>query len=168
MEKKKKLKVAVISDTHGVLRESVLKMLENCDYILHAGDFDNYDTWRKLDRLGVLCAVCGNNDKYWNTELPLKRQFTIGDFRFFMVHNRKDVPAKLDNTDFVIFGHSHRYFCQEEGGRIWLNPGSCGRARFGGNLSMVILELEGREYRIQKIPLDFGGSVDSVDSSILK
>lgn len=44
MEKKKKLKVAVISDTHGVLREAVLKILENCDYILHAGDFDNYDT----------------------------------------------------------------------------------------------------------------------------
>ena len=154
MGEKKKWRVAVISDTHGILRKPVRRLAADCDYILHAGDFDNYETWRQLDQLGVLCAVRGNNDIYWGSQLPVKRQFTIGEFRFFMVHDRRDIPRRREGTDFVIFGHSHKYFCQEEDGRIWLNPGSCGRARFGGSLSMALLELEGRSYTLQKIELD--------------
>lgn len=155
MAGRKKYRVAVLSDTHGVLRDSVKEILKDCDYILHAGDFDNREIWRELDGLGVLCAVKGNNDAYWPAELPWERRFSIGGFRFFMVHDRRHVPGRLENTDFIIFGHSHRYYCQEEGGSLWLNPGSCGRPRFGGGLSMAVLELEeGGGYCVQRIDLE--------------
>ena len=37
---KKTYKLGVISDTHGLLRSAVIKTLEDCDYIVHAGDVD--------------------------------------------------------------------------------------------------------------------------------
>ena len=33
-------KISVISDTHGLLRPQVIRMLSGCDAILHSGDFD--------------------------------------------------------------------------------------------------------------------------------
>ena len=34
-------KIAVLSDTHGLLRPEVTKLAQSCEIILHAGDFDN-------------------------------------------------------------------------------------------------------------------------------
>ena len=32
------MRLGVISDTHGVLRDEVIEKLKGCDYIIHAGD----------------------------------------------------------------------------------------------------------------------------------
>ena len=32
------MRLGVISDTHGVLRDEVIEKLQSCDYIIHAGD----------------------------------------------------------------------------------------------------------------------------------
>ena len=36
-------KIGVISDTHGLLREEVIKELENCQLILHGGDINKLE-----------------------------------------------------------------------------------------------------------------------------
>ena len=61
--------------------------------------------------------------------------------------------TSLDGVDVVIFGHSHKYFQQEIDGRLWLNPGACGRPRFGGALSMAVMEIDGQsgDYTVEKI-----------------
>ena len=55
----KALRVAVISDTHGVLRPNMLKIAEGCDRIIHAGDLDNQETAERLDAMAPLYMVCG-------------------------------------------------------------------------------------------------------------
>lgn len=42
------VRVAVMADTHGVLRPEVEKILETCDVIVHAGDFDTQMLYMKL------------------------------------------------------------------------------------------------------------------------
>lgn len=140
--------VAVISDTHGVLRPEVKECLKGCDCIFHAGDFDDEETLKSLKAYAPLYGVRGNNDAM--PELPPVRRFKIEGLNFLMVHRRIDVPKNVTDVDMVIFGHSHRYFCQYDGGVLWLNPGSCGRRRFGLELSFVMLRLEGRTFDVEK------------------
>lgn len=82
-------------------------------------------------------------------------RFRIGGVSFCMVHDRRDVPRDLEGVDAVIYGHSHRYSEEWTGGRLWLNPGSCGRARFGGEVTMAKMTLrDGRITGIRKIEFE--------------
>ena len=72
------MRIGVISDTHGQLRPEVLKRLEGCDYILHAGDFDREDVLESLLDIAPVLAVRGNNDwGRWADRLPRTRRFTL-------------------------------------------------------------------------------------------
>ena len=51
------VRVAVMADTHGVLRPEVEKILETCDVIVHAGDFDTQMLYMKLSGKQPLFAV---------------------------------------------------------------------------------------------------------------
>ncbi len=139
---------AVISDTHGVLRPEVRDCLKECDCIIHAGDFDDAKTLESLEEYAPLYGVRGNND--WDLKLPLLRRFEIEGLNFLMVHRRIDLPEDLTGVDVVIFGHSHRYFCQLRDGVLWLNPGSCGRRRFGLELCFATLRVDGRNFEVEK------------------
>lgn len=148
-----KEKIGIISDTHGLLRPEVLEILKDCKYILHAGDVNKDEILDKLRAMGNLYVVRGNNDKDWAENLRTSLRFTIGGVSFFMVHNKKDVDWELGDTQVVIFGHSHKYFEKEIDGRLWLNPGSCGRSRFGGEVTMAVMTVEDGSYQVEKIIL---------------
>ena len=74
-----------------------------------------------------------------------------------MVHDRKDVSWDLNGVQVVVFGHSHKFTVEEIDGRLWLNPGSCGRARFGAPLTMAVLTIEdgveNQEWTVEKITI---------------
>ena len=151
MAENNKIKIGIISDTHGLLRPEVAKLLKDCNYIFHAGDVDKPEILDALRPLGALYVVRGNNDGYWAQNLQKSLNITVGNVRFFMTHDRKDVAWELGDTQVVIFGHSHQYFCKEIDGRLWLNPGSCGRSRFGGDVTMAIMTVENGRCQAQKI-----------------
>lgn len=148
-----KIKMGIISDTHGLLREEVKERLKDCTYIFHAGDVDRPEILDELRTMGFLYVVRGNNDGYWAQNLRRSLNFSVGNVKFFMVHDRKDAAWELGNTQVVIFGHSHKYFCQEIDGRLWLNPGSCGRNRFGGEVTMAVMTVENGSWEVEKIVL---------------
>ncbi len=148
-----KIKMGIISDTHGLLREEVKERLEDCTYIFHAGDVDRPEILDELRTMGFLYVVRGNNDGYWAQNLRRSLNFSVGNVKFFMVHDRKDAAWELGDTQVVIFGHSHKYFCQEIDGRLWLNPGSCGRSRFGGEVTMAVMTVENGSWEVEKIVL---------------
>lgn len=148
-----KIKMGIISDTHGLLREEVKERLKDCTYIFHAGDVDRPEILDELRTMGFLYVVRGNNDGYWAQNLRRSLNFSVGNVKFFMVHDRKDAAWKLGDTQVVIFGHSHKYFCQEIDGRLWLNPGSCGRNRFGGEVTMAVMTVENGSWEVEKIVL---------------
>ena len=120
------MKLAILSDTHGLLRPEVMERLKDAGAILHGGDINRQSILDQLEEYAPLYVVRGNNDKEWAEQLPHDRTVTLEGVTFFLVHNRKEVPAELSGVDVVVFGHSHRYVQEERDGVLWLNPGSCG------------------------------------------
>lgn len=145
--------IAILSDTHGLLRPEVMDRLAGADAILHAGDVNTQAIVDALRTCAPLYIVRGNNDKDWAEALPNDLSVTLEGLRFFMVHNKKDVPGDLSGVDVVVYGHSHKYACEERGGVLWLNPGSCGRRRFGQEITFCMMTVENGRYQIEKIAL---------------
>lgn len=137
-------KIAVISDTHNLLRPEVLSFIEGCEMILHAGDISTQGILDSLQDIRKIYAVRGNNDRGLTVHLPLVRQFELYGFRFCMTHIKRNIPQE-HNADIVIYGHSHRYSCSKEGNTLYLNPGSCGPRRFNQEITMAVLTLQDRE-----------------------
>ncbi len=146
-------RIAVLSDTHGLLRDEVKSQLLGVDCILHAGDVDTMETLKALQNFGECHIVRGNNDWYLTKQLPPSLAVTIEGIRFFLVHNKRDIPSKLSDIDVVIYGHSHQYDEALVNGVLFYNPGSCGPRRFHLDISMGIIEVERGVYRVQKVLL---------------
>ena len=145
------MKLAILSDTHGLLRPQVLAQLQAADAILHGGDINKQSIVDQLRQYAPLYVVRGNNDKEWAEDLPHHLTVTLGGVTFYMVHNKKEVPADLSGVDAVVFGHSHRYVQEEKDGLLWLNPGSCGPRRFHQEITMMMAEVAGGQIQVEKI-----------------
>lgn len=147
--------IAILSDTHGLLREEVRVQLAAADCIIHAGDIDNSLIYHEMERLGEIYVVRGNNDKNWAENLPESITITIEGVCFFIVHNKKDVPEDLSNIDVVIYGHSHKYSQEMIDGVLFLNPGSCGKRRFDLELTMCRMTVNVGQYQFEKICIPY-------------
>ena len=145
------MKLAILSDTHGLLRPEVTEQLKNVDAILHGGDINKQSIVDALEQYAPLYVVRGNNDKEWAQHIPHDRTVALGGLVFFLVHNQKDVPADLSGVYVVVFGHSHKYSQTEKGGVLWLNPGSCGPRRFHQEITMMTAEIADGALRVEKV-----------------
>ena len=145
------MKIAILSDTHGLLRPEVTEHLKTADVILHGGDINKQSIVDELQQYAPLYIVRGNNDKAWAENIPHDLTVTLGGMTFAMVHNKKEVPADLTGVDVVVFGHSHKYVQEEKDGILWLNPGSCGPRRFHQEITMMMAELEDGKLQVEKI-----------------
>ena len=145
------MKLAILSDTHGLLRPDVTEQLKTANAILHCGDINTPDIADKLRQYALLYIVRGNNDKEWAQSIPHDITVTLGGITFYMVHNKKEVPANLQGVDVVVYGHSHKYVQEEKDGLLWLNPGSCGPRRFHQEITMMTAQIEDGKLTIQKI-----------------
>ena len=144
-------RIAVLSDTHGLLRPEVVESIAGCDAIIHGGDINKPEIIERLQEIAPVYVVRGNNDKEWAEHIHATLTFQIEDCRFFLVHNKKEVPKTLTGIDAVIFGHSHKYFEQTIDGRLWLNPGSCGKRRFDQEITLAILTVDCSSLSVEKI-----------------
>ena len=147
------MKLAILSDTHGLLRPQVLEHLKNADAILHGGDINKQSVVDELRQYAPLYVVRGNNDQEGAEEIPQDLTVALGGVTFYMVHNKKELPAKLDGVDVVVFGHSHKYVQEEKDGLLWLNPGSCGPRRFHQEITMMMAEVEEGKIRVEKLSI---------------
>ena len=147
------MKIAILSDTHGLLRPEVVEHLKTADAILHGGDINSQSIVDELRQYAPVYMVRGNNDKAWAESIPHHLTVTLDGLTFTMVHNKKEVPQDLDRVDVVVFGHSHKYLQKESGGILWLNPGSCGPRRFHQEITMMMAEVSGGTIRVEKITI---------------
>ena len=146
--------IAVLSDSHGFLHREVVAEIQDCTHILHAGDIIRETDLDELRLYGFIYAVRGNNDLWQDglRDLAGILRFEIGGVRFLMVHDRWDVPRNLAGVQAVIFGHTHQYSEEWRDGQLWLNPGSCGRSRFGGAVTMAKIQVQsGKILSVQRI-----------------
>lgn len=152
------MKLAILSDTHGLLRPQVIEQLKTADAILHGGDINRPAIVDQLRQYAPLYLVRGNNDKDWAAEIPHDLTLTLGGVTFYMVHNKKELPADLTGVDAVVFGHSHKYVQEERDGRLWLNPGSCGPRRFHQEITMMMADITDGQLRVEKITIPHEGT----------
>ena len=142
------MRIGVISDTHSYLDPRALAALQGVTRILHAGDIGSPAIVEALEALAPVEAVQGNVD----AGTPLARRFpstqrlTIEGARIHMTHvgGRPShlIRALPDpRPDVYIFGHSHVALLERLDGVLFLNPGAAGRPRFGGELSVAILDV---------------------------
>lgn len=137
------MRIGVLSDTHGLLRQEVLDHLIGSDAILHGGDINNRGILMTLQSIAPVYVVRGNNDREWAEELPLTLGFSLGGLRVCMAHKKRDLPADLSPFDLAIYGHSHRYEQARQGKTVLLNPGSCGPRRFNQAITMAVVTVSG-------------------------
>ena len=147
---KEETRIAILSDTHSLLRPETEEMLTGCDCILHAGDIASRETYDRIGGFAPAYFVRGNADGEWAEELPKDLDVTISGFHFYMVHNIKEARKDLSGVDFVVYGHSHRYENRRDGEITCLNPGSCGPRRFTQPVTMMIMTI-GRKERNRQI-----------------
>ena len=145
------MRLAILSDTHGLLRPEVAEHLKTADVILHGGDINKPGIVDELRKAAPLYIVRGNNDKEWAEAIPHDLTVVLEGLTFYMVHNKKDVPSDLPGVDVVVFGHSHKYVQEEKDGILWLNPGSCGPRRFHQEITMMMAEVWGGNIQVEKI-----------------
>jgi len=147
--------IAILSDTHGLLREHVIAELAEADCSIHAGDIDTPSIVESIRQFGETYMVRGNNDKEWAEALPKSIAVTIEGVRFFIVHDKKDIPKCLTNVDVVVYGHSHKYSAEIVKGVLFLNPGSCGKRRFDLEITMCRMTVEAGSYRYEKVMIPY-------------
>lgn len=145
------MKIAILSDTHGLLRPEVETYLKTADAILHGGDINKQSIVDRLQQYAPLYIVRGNNDKEWAQAIPHDLMVTLDGVTFCMVHNRRELPANLAGVNVVVFGHSHQYVQVEKDGVLWLNPGSCGPRRFHQEITMMMAHVQNGTIRVEKI-----------------
>lgn len=144
-------RIAILSDTHGLLREQVNRELVEADCIIHAGDLNTPAIVEALREQGEAYLVRGNNDKEWAEDLPHSLTITIEEVSFFIVHQKKDIPKNLSGIDVVIYGHSHQYKQETRDGILFLNPGSCGKRRFDLDITLCRMMVYKSRYQVEKI-----------------
>jgi putative phosphoesterase len=142
------LRIGVISDTHGLLREQARDALAGVEMILHAGDVGKPAVLAELGCLAPVLAVRGNVDHgEWATALPETQVTRIGRVWVYMLHDlsRLDVDPTGGGFGVVIYGHSHRAKVERKQGVLYLNPGAAGPRRFELAPSVAVLVVEDGE-----------------------
>lgn len=148
-------KIAIISDTHELLRPEVVQILKTCEVILHGGDLSSKQILNTLKEIAPVFVVRGNNDKAWAENLEKELEITLYGVRIYMVHDKQHRKKDFNGIDLFIYGHSHKYEEKIIDGVFYLNPGSCGPRRFRLPVTMAILEIaeDSKDWQVKKIDL---------------
>ena len=125
--------------------------LRGVQLILHAGDVGGDEILDELALIAPVHAVYGNVDDSANPRLSAEIEMTVGTVRIHVSHGHElgaPKPEKLlarYAADVLVYGHTHMPLVVEADGRLVVNPGAAGPARFELTPSLGVLEIrEGR------------------------
>lgn len=138
------MKIAVVSDTHGLLRTELLPMLAGAEHILHLGDVGDAAILARLGEIAPVTAIRGNVDTSGDCAmLPETEVVTLGGRHLYLLHNVHDLDLDPASAGFaaVLFGHSHKPEIRRHKGVLYFNPGSCGPRRFQMPISFGWIEI---------------------------
>ncbi len=136
--------VGLISDTHGLLRETACTALRGVDALIHAGDIGAQDIPAQLEAIAPLTCIRGNIDRQpWAQAYPPSADITLAGRRFHIVHNRQDLAGNpaAEGIDVVVCGHSHKPYVEHTAEVLYVNPGSAGPRRFSLPTTVAILKI---------------------------
>ncbi|HEX3890827.1 MAG TPA: metallophosphoesterase family protein [Verrucomicrobiae bacterium] len=153
------MRIGVISDTHGFLDPKIPGLFAGVAHILHAGDIGDAFIAFELEQIAPVTAVSGNTD----ANLPFKETEIVKlAARKFLLHhiiNPQSLSDKIksriarERPDAVVFGHTHKPFCETIGRILFFNPGYAGKPKFGAERSVAILHCDEKEIRAEYLKL---------------
>ena len=139
------VRIGVISDTHGLLRQEALVALAGVDHILHAGDVGDVKILDALRAIAPVTAIRGNIDGSGPcSSLPATEVLELGGCLIYMVHALEDLDLspKAAGVGMVVYGHSHQALVEERDGVLYVNPGSAGPRRFSLPVTVALVRVE--------------------------
>jgi len=145
IQKKNKYRVGILSDTHGLLRNSVYHAFTRVDMIIHAGDVGGKEVLRALKKIAPVVAVRGNMDGNWAADgIPPVEMVSVGETMIYVIHDlmQLDLDARSAGVSVVVSGHTHQPCIETKNGVLFLNPGSVGPRRFDYPISAALLEID--------------------------
>jgi len=154
------MKIAVVSDTHNYFDPRLPKLFAGADHILHGGDIGLPAILLQLEQIAPVTAVAGNTDDpgfaYSQTKVV-----ALAGRKFLLQHIvnpyalTDQLQARLarERPDVVIFGHTHKPFCETLNGTFFFNPGYAGKVRFGLQRSVALLLCDDGGIQSDLIPL---------------
>jgi uncharacterized protein len=140
--------VAIVADTHGLVRESVLGALGGVDLILHAGDVGHARVLSQLRKCAPVVAIRGNVD---TDTLPATELVSVNDRLVYLLHNLADLDLNPSVAGFsmVVSGHSHRPLIHTEDEVLYVNPGSIGPRRFRLPISFAVADFASQPINVR-------------------
>jgi len=150
------MRIGIISDTHGLLRPEAQQALRGVQLLIHAGDVGAPEILTQLKLIAPVFAVRGNVDTQpWAQELPLTTVVQTSGFHFYVLHNLQDLDLKPQAAGFdaVISGHTHQADQHHDAGVLYLNPGSAGPRRFQLPVTLALLEIAKKPWRVEIVRL---------------
>jgi uncharacterized protein len=157
--REKPIIIGLVSDTHGLVRDSLFEALSGVSQILHAGDVGGQDVLDALETIAPVLAVYGNVDPL-DGLLPQEVALDAGGLSLHVSHGHElgsPTPARLlsrYSADVLVFGHTHRAVVERDGKRLVINPGAAGPRRFDLKPSVAILRIANREADVRIVTLE--------------
>ncbi len=139
------MRVAVVSDTHGLLRPEVLPALHGAEQILHLGDVGDPSILKTLEKIAPVHAVRGNVDRDGPcSRLPETDVLLFKGHYIYLLHDIGTLHLDPAAAKFsaVLYGHSHRPSITHKKDVLYFNPGSCGPRRFDLPITIGFLHVE--------------------------
>ncbi len=148
---KQNYRIGVVSDTHDHWMPRIAELFRDVDEIWHLGDVCHESILHELRAIQPrLVAVLGNND--FELSSPVSLNLERGGERFRLIHI---LPRRISSqTDWLLFGHTHRPADEMHNNVHLFNPGSAGKANKGAPMSIGFLVREnGKKFRSEIVLL---------------
>lgn len=152
------MKVALVSDSHGLSDPKLPGLFAGVELVLHAGDIVKPAVLDELEAIAPVRAVRGNNDLGPSFDhLPETALVELGALTALVVHDLGPrtspiAPAatmlRRHRPELVVHGHSHRPGAHRLDGTLFVNPGSAGPRRFSLPRTAALLEVDGRRVSV--------------------
>jgi putative phosphoesterase len=155
-----KMKIGLLSDTHGFLDPKIFGHFADCDEVWHAGDIGDMNLAEQLSAFKPFRAVFGNIDgKDVQVNFPEDLRFKCADLSVWITHiggtpprYKPDILKKLkaDPPDIFICGHSHVLRIGRDPAlrnMLYINPGAAGNQGFHHIKTLVRFEVTGRDVK---------------------
>ena len=150
--------VLILSDTHGQLHDTIARMSEQVDWVVHCGDIGDAHVLSKLQPRHRVIGVFGNNeapsrvsaeDSVLFDSLPESAELDLPGGTLAVVHGHRHNPARRRHellrkrfpaARAIAYGHSHKLIIDCDATPSVINPGAAGRDRTFGGPSCIVLQ----------------------------
>ncbi len=154
--------IGLLSDTHGFLDEALLKHVEACNEIWHAGDFGTMEIANRLmneNGRAIVRGVYGNIDgQEIRAEFPEQLIFMCEEVKILMRHIGGAPPKYnpetkkellLHQPQLFVSGHSHilKIMFDEKLNCLHMNPGAAGKHGWHKVRTLIRFVIEGTNMR---------------------